>query len=89
MTIAALAVSTVFIAFISIAASIARKLVIKVTNDNFLRELFYEGIAAAELCGCCFELIISKYYMMICCNFILAHFFFFQQLTARHFSFYI
>nr|CAD7257791.1 unnamed protein product [Timema shepardi] len=39
-------------------AYVARKLVHKFINEPFVRALFLEGIASAELCGTCFELII-------------------------------
>lgn len=56
MTLSALAVSTAFIAFISAAAVVARKLVKRFNLP--VQELFFEAIAAAELCAQCFELII-------------------------------
>lgn len=38
----------------------ARLLVDKHVSDNLVRSLVFETIAAADLCGCCFELIIGK-----------------------------
>ncbi|XP_045500299.1 aquaporin-12 isoform X2 [Colias croceus] len=57
-TFAPLVVSTLFILLTSILAHCARRLVQSVVKDPFVRVLFEEAIAAAELCGCCFELII-------------------------------
>uniref|UniRef100_A0A1B0A4L1 Aquaporin n=1 Tax=Glossina pallidipes TaxID=7398 RepID=A0A1B0A4L1_GLOPL len=60
MSMTSLGVSTGFMVGCCVAAQIARR----VTNKFFKNEeglvptLFYEAIAAAELCACCFELII-------------------------------
>lgn len=56
MTLAALIVSTAFIAIVGVAAVVARKLVKRFNLPA--QELFFEAIAAAELCAQCFELII-------------------------------
>lgn len=61
MTFAPLVVSTLFILLTSLLAHCARKLTNKLIKEPFVKALFEEAIAAAELCGCCFELIISKY----------------------------
>jgi hypothetical protein len=58
--LASLAVSALFILLTCTLAAVARFLVARFVNNAFLRNLFEEGIAAAELCGCCFELIIGK-----------------------------
>ncbi|XP_077287849.1 aquaporin isoform X3 [Arctopsyche grandis] len=58
MTFAPLVVSTLFILLTSLLAHCARKLTTKLIKDPFVKILFEEAIAAAELCGCCFELII-------------------------------
>lgn len=58
MTFAPLVVSTLFILLTSLLAHYARKLTAKLIKEPFVRLLFEEAIAAAELCGCCFELII-------------------------------
>ncbi|XP_045488900.1 aquaporin-11 isoform X3 [Pieris rapae] len=57
-TFAPLVVSTLFILLTSILAHCARRLVQNIVKDPFIRLLFEEAIAAAELCGCCFELIV-------------------------------
>ncbi|XP_058463981.1 aquaporin-11 [Malaya genurostris] len=58
MGIEQLAYSVGFIALTSAIASIARGLNNKLSKDGLVKELIFEAIAAAELCGCCFELII-------------------------------
>nr|CAD7398793.1 unnamed protein product [Timema cristinae] len=58
LLIPALGVSTLYIVLTSLLAYVARKLVHKFINEPFVRALFLEGIASAELCGTCFELII-------------------------------
>ncbi|XP_021195618.3 aquaporin-11 isoform X2 [Helicoverpa armigera] len=58
VTFAPLVVSTLFILLTSLLAHCARRVVQKVIKEPFLRLLFEEAIAAAELCGCCFELIV-------------------------------
>ncbi|XP_057321928.1 aquaporin-11 [Microplitis mediator] len=54
----ALAVSTLYIVLTSLLAYWARRYAKFYTQRPFLRALFLEGIATAELCGACFELII-------------------------------
>lgn len=54
----ALAVSTFYIALTSVIAYWARKYVKYYFREPLVKTLFYEGIATAELCGACFELII-------------------------------
>ncbi|XP_059057636.1 aquaporin-11 isoform X3 [Achroia grisella] len=58
VTFAPLVVSTLFILLTSLLAHCARRLVQKSIKEPFVRLLFEEAIAAAELCGCCFELIV-------------------------------
>ncbi|XP_050347597.1 aquaporin-11 isoform X3 [Nymphalis io] len=58
VTFAPLVVSTLFILLTSLLAHCARRLVQKSIKEPFVRLLLEEAIAAAELCGCCFELII-------------------------------
>ncbi|XP_026735713.1 aquaporin-12 isoform X1 [Trichoplusia ni] len=58
VTFAPLVVSTLFILLTSLLAHCARRVVQKVVKEPFIRLLFEEAIAAAELCGCCFELIV-------------------------------
>lgn len=61
MSMTALGVSTAFMVCCCIAAEVARRL----TKRRFSEEggllpiLFNEAIASAELCACCFELIIG------------------------------
>lgn len=54
----ALVISASFIGFCCILAVIARIIVSRTTQSSLVKELLYEAIAAAELCACCFELII-------------------------------
>lgn len=56
----ALAVSTAFIGICSLLAHVGRSFVEKLIKPGLVQELLYEAIAAAELCACCFELIIGK-----------------------------
>lgn len=56
----ALAVSLGFMVVCSILAVIGRRVVASTVKSQLIQELFYEAIAAAELCTCCFELIIGK-----------------------------
>ncbi|KAM3959645.1 aquaporin isoform 2-T2 [Aphomia sociella] len=58
VTFAPLVVSVLFILLTSLLAHCARRLVQKTIKEPFVRLLFEEAIAAAELCGCCFELIV-------------------------------
>lgn len=60
--LAALGVSIGFMVVCCILAVIARRVVSVSVKSELLQELFYEAIAAAELCTCCFELIIGKTY---------------------------
>ncbi|CAD1479147.1 unnamed protein product [Heterotrigona itama] len=57
-TIIALAVSTLYIVLTSLIAYWLRRYTNYYIRDPFVRSLFLEGIATAELCGACFELII-------------------------------
>ncbi|XP_043281314.1 aquaporin-11 [Venturia canescens] len=54
----ALAVSTLYIVLTSLIAYWSRKYTKYYIRQPFVRALFLEGIATAELCGACFELII-------------------------------
>lgn len=58
VTFAPLVVSALFIVLTSLLAHCARRLIQKVVKEPFVRLLFEEAIAAAELCGTCFELIV-------------------------------
>uniref|UniRef100_U5EGT0 Aquaporin n=1 Tax=Corethrella appendiculata TaxID=1370023 RepID=U5EGT0_9DIPT len=58
MAIPDLAISTFFIILSCCIASTARKLNRKFFQQGLVQDLIFEAIAAAELCGCCFELII-------------------------------
>lgn len=55
-----LAISCGFMGLCCLVAAIARIFVRRTVNSAFAKELIYEAIAAAELCACCFELIIGK-----------------------------
>lgn len=56
----ALAVSAGFIGFCCILAEVARCLVARTAYSDLVKQLLNEAIAAAELCACCFELIIGE-----------------------------
>jgi hypothetical protein len=56
-----LVVSALFILLTLVLAHGARRLVDRAIKDPFVRLLLLESIAAAELCGCCFELIIGEH----------------------------
>lgn len=55
-----LAISCCFMGFCCLVAAVARIVVSRTVNSPLVKELLYEAIAAAELCACCFELIIGK-----------------------------
>ena len=55
-----LVVSALFILLTLVLAHGARRLVDRIIKDDYVRLLLHEAIAAAELCGCCFELVIGK-----------------------------
>lgn len=56
----ALAISTGFIGLCCLLAAIARMIVSRKVQSCLVKELLFEAIAAAELCACCFELIIGE-----------------------------
>ncbi|XP_037950750.1 aquaporin-11-like [Teleopsis dalmanni] len=59
MSMSSLAISTGFMVGCCIAAEIARRIAKRMLNeDGIVPILINEAIAAAELCACCFELII-------------------------------
>ncbi|EAT33473.1 AAEL014108-PA [Aedes aegypti] len=58
MAIEQLGYSVFFIALTSAIAAVARRVNDKLSKEGLVKELIFEAIAAAELCGCCFELII-------------------------------
>lgn len=58
MSLVSLSISTAYIALTSILAYAARKIIAKTNLPA--KDLFFEAIAAAELCACCFELIIGE-----------------------------
>lgn len=56
-----LGISTVFILGYCMAAYIARRMVNNAPHSkDIVKVLANEAIAAAELCACCFELMIGK-----------------------------
>lgn len=59
-TIEQLGYSAFFIALTCIFAIVARRLNERMSKDGLVKDLIFEAIAAAELCGCCFELIIGS-----------------------------
>lgn len=61
MSLASLGISALFMVGCCAAAQIARFLSQRlVTREGIVPILINEAIAAAELCACCFELIIGK-----------------------------
>lgn len=58
MSLVSLSISTAYISLTSFLAYLARKIIIKTNLPA--KDLFFEAIAAAELCACCFELIIGE-----------------------------
>lgn len=61
MSMTALGISTAFMVGCCVAAQIARRVAQNVLKDRgIIPVLVNEAIAAAELCACCFELIIGK-----------------------------
>jgi aquaporin rerated protein, invertebrate len=61
MTLSPLAISTAFIGFYCFLALVARKVIARTVSSDYVKSLIFEAIAAAELCSCCFELIIGSY----------------------------
>lgn len=55
-----LAISAGFIGFCCILAEVGRCIVARTIHSDLVKELLNEAIAAAELCACCFELIIGR-----------------------------
>lgn len=60
MSLGSLIVSTSYMGLSCALAQVGRRLNEKITQPGLVQELFNEAIAAAELCACCFELIIGK-----------------------------
>lgn len=56
-----LIISTIIIGITLLLANVLRKLIKRVLNEGIVREIILEFIATAELCACCFELIIGMY----------------------------
>lgn len=56
----ALAISLGWMGACCAAAAIARRIVSRTREPGLVQSLLYEAIAAAELCACCFELIIGE-----------------------------
>jgi aquaporin related protein len=54
-----LVVSALFILLTLVLAHGARRLLDRLVKDSFIRQLLREAVAAAELCACCFELVIG------------------------------
>lgn len=53
-------ISTGIIFFYCALALIGRTINKRIIKPGLVQDLFYEAIASAELCACCFELIIGK-----------------------------
>lgn len=63
MSMTDLGISTAFMVGCCVAAQIARRVAKNVLKEEgIIPVLMNEAIAAAELCACCFELIIGKLY---------------------------
>lgn len=61
MSLGSLVVSTGYMGLFCALGQLARRLNERLTRQGLVQELINEAIAAAELCSCCFELIIGKY----------------------------
>jgi hypothetical protein len=71
MGLAELGVSAVFIILTCGLAQAARKVIDRISSiHGLVKELILEAIAAAELCGCCFELIIGNVLSDICVGYL-------------------
>ena len=53
-------ISTSYVLLTMFLAELARKIVAASMPDSLIRRAILEFVAAAEMCGCAFELIISK-----------------------------
>lgn len=60
MSLGSLVVSTGYMGLFCALGQLARRLNERLTRQGLVQELINEAIAAAELCSCCFELIIGK-----------------------------
>lgn len=58
MVLASFVLSVCFIVLTCFLAHTARQIINAFINEPFVRLLFQEAIAAAEMCACCFELIV-------------------------------
>lgn len=65
MSTSALVVSTGFVGAWAMAACLARRYIRRLVKPGLVQDLFFEAVAAAELCACCFELIISMFLVQI------------------------
>lgn len=65
MTLTALSVSAGLMVFYCLLAQLARICMPKYVRNPLHRNLFNEAIASAELCACCFELIIGKSHLLL------------------------
>lgn len=62
MSMTSLGISTGFMVGCCVLAQIARRMARRFfKDDSIIPVLVNEAIAAAELCACCFELIIGKF----------------------------
>lgn len=60
MSLGSLLISTTYMGLECALAQFARQLNGRFTRPGLVQDLISEAIAAAELCACCFELIIGK-----------------------------
>lgn len=60
MSLGSLVVSTAYMSLSCAIAEFARRLNSRFSRPGLVQELIEEAIASAELCACCFELIIGK-----------------------------
>lgn len=60
MSLGSLLVSTGYMGLFCGLAQLARRVNERFSRPGLVQELISEAIAAAELCSCCFELIIGK-----------------------------
>lgn len=80
MSLGSLIISTAYMGLECALAQFARRLNQRFTRPGLVQELICEAIAAAELCACCFELIIGEKfrsalieYYLLCINQLHSH----------------
>ena len=82
-----IAVSTGFILLTCFLCEALRKIIESTIPDGLLKTALKEAVAGAELCGCGFELIISKSLRILYCDWII--FWFYSLLSRDHYNYWI